>query len=84
MRITLLIVFIIAGMFTTLNMLDFAMNEKPKIEAEIKEIKENRILDGKVRVPPGLEKEYELISQGKDPYTGEKVVEQKQDQPTKN
>lgn len=64
MKILLLIVFMILGLYAYFDMFEFANQQKEKIEI----INEKATLAEKIRIPQGMEKEYLLILAGKSPF----------------
>lgn len=64
MRMILLVIFIIVGIYSILTTFEFITSEKEEME----KIVGAQSLKEKIKIPNGLEKEYALILEGKNPF----------------
>jgi hypothetical protein len=69
MKIILFVILMVSGMYSLVGLLDIGEEENKKFE----ELKKKKTFAEKIIVPKGMEKEYKLIMQGKNPLVEEKI-----------
>jgi len=64
MKIILLVILLISGMYSFIGLLDIGVDQNKKY----KEIKKKKTFEEKILIPKGMEKEYALVYKGKNPF----------------